>query len=48
MKMPDRADSFLNRYINFSVQRSIKLKKEALKLVKSFSKKHRNTELRSF
>ena len=37
-----------NRFINSLVQRSIGLKKEALKLVKSFSKKQRNTELRSF
>ena len=37
-----------NRFINSLVQRSIRLKKEVLKLVKSFSKKHRNTELRSF
>ena len=37
-----------NRFINSLVQRSIRLKKEALKLVKSFSKKQRNTELRSF
>ena len=48
LKPIDRADSFLNRFINSLVQRSIGLKKEALKLVKSFSKKQRNTELRSF
>ena len=48
MRMPDRADSFLNRFINSLVQRSTRLKKEALKLVKSFSMKQRNMELRSF
>ena len=33
MKMQSRVDSFLNRYINFSVQRNTKLKSEDLRLV---------------
>lgn len=39
-------DSFLNRYINFSVQRNTKLKSEDLRLVRSFLVKLRNTVLR--